>query len=47
MRNRTRDLPACSIVPQQTTLLRAPYSKLYLCLFKHLAMKISEVGRYE
>jgi hypothetical protein len=22
--NRTRDLPACSIVPQQTTLLRAP-----------------------
>jgi hypothetical protein len=22
--NRTRDLPACSIVPQQTTLQRAP-----------------------
>jgi hypothetical protein len=23
--NRTRDLPACSIVPQPTMLLRAPY----------------------
>jgi hypothetical protein len=28
--NRTRDLPACSIVPQPTTLLRAPALSLYL-----------------
>jgi hypothetical protein len=27
---RTRDLPACSIVPQPTTLPRAPYINLYL-----------------
>jgi hypothetical protein len=29
--NRTRDLPTCSIVPQQTTLLRAPHVKFVLC----------------
>jgi hypothetical protein len=28
--NRTRDLPACSIVPQPTTLPRAPYSKIII-----------------
>jgi hypothetical protein len=28
--NRTRDLPACSIVPQPTTLLRAPLCDMYV-----------------
>jgi hypothetical protein len=28
MKNRTRDLPACTIVPQRTTLPRAPKIKL-------------------
>jgi hypothetical protein len=27
--NRTRDLPACSVVPQRTTLPRAPASSKY------------------
>jgi hypothetical protein len=28
--NRTRNLPACSTVPEPTTLLRAPLQKSYL-----------------
>jgi hypothetical protein len=35
--NRSRDLPACSIVPQPTTLPRD--AKLSLYLFKHHGMK--------
>jgi hypothetical protein len=34
---RTGDLPACSIVPQPTTLPRAPTSPLWLSTVQHLA----------
>jgi len=30
MGNRTRDLPACSAMPQPTALLRAPQEDLYM-----------------
>jgi hypothetical protein len=33
---RTRDLPACSIVPQPTTVPRAPWNFWYSILFKNL-----------
>jgi hypothetical protein len=36
--NRTRDLPACSIVPQTTTLPCAPIQELKHKLFKHAVM---------
>jgi hypothetical protein len=41
--NRTRDLPACNIVPQPTTLPHAPYSDTYTGSAKYdavLALKL-------
>jgi hypothetical protein len=34
---RTRDLPACSILPQPTTLLHAPTVSIYREIFKAIA----------
>jgi hypothetical protein len=42
---RTRDLPACSIVPEQTTLSRAPKSVVPMLFYSEaplMLMKMSE-----
>jgi hypothetical protein len=39
--NRTRDLPACSIVPQPTTLPRAPKEET-VCTYFHSILKIHQ-----
>jgi hypothetical protein len=36
--NKTRDLPACSIVPQTTTLLRVPVITSVFCIYVRFAM---------
>jgi hypothetical protein len=43
--NRIRDLPACSIVPQPTTLLRAPRYIRILYLFKTESRNFHAGGR--
>jgi hypothetical protein len=43
---RSRDLPACSIVPQPTTQLRASISYVYLLLFNSIPILIALRLRY-
>jgi len=53
IRNRTRDLPACSAVPEQTVLLRSPHVTLIpfiiisFPVYRHLSTKVAglRVGR--
>jgi hypothetical protein len=38
--NRTHDLPACSIVPQLTTLPRASHVCMYVCMYIYIYINI-------